>query len=358
MQNHNNSKAGKDNFMQNNQYKRLLFIDNIISSGLKPTWKGLIALLQDANFKTSRASVFRDLKDLKEQFHAPLCTNENGGYYYREATFRIPALLTSEEQIEAAKIMRNLLETLKGSTIYDDAVQVFDTLSTTIPLSENFRSNESKSKFGTDQIDNIQERIIFLGVPNVELAPSVWRFVYSAIQKNQIIVFNYRTVSQKQDVQHAVAPYQLIFENGNWNLWGFEYKSKKRLLFTLSQMKDLHLHSQKGETFEFSLPKDFDFRETTPATFGCYTTPFFETYKINLKNYAARYAKNRIWGNEQNITETNDGITLEFESNQYEPILRWVLSWSEDAIPLEPERLVKDWKAHIQKMAENCNEKQ
>lgn len=349
-------KEEKDNFMQNNQYERLLFIDNIISSGLKPTWKGLVTLLEDAGFKTSRASVFRDLKDLKEQFHAPLSTNEYGGYYYREPTFRVPALLTSEEQIKAAKIMRNLLETLKGSAIYDDAVKVFDTLSTALSLSEDFNYGKEKHKAEAEEIDNIQNRVIFLGAPNVNLAPSVWRFVYSAIQKNQIIVFKYRTVRQKEDVQHAVAPYQLIFENGNWNLWGYEYNSKRRLLFTLSQMKDLHLHSQKGEAFEFSLPKDFDFRGTTPASFGCYNSPTFETYKIKLKNYAARYAKNRIWGDEQKITETDDGIILEFESNQYAPILGWILSWAEDATPLEPERLVEDWKAHVRKMAEIAEE--
>ncbi len=342
--------------MQSNQYKRLLFINNIISSGTKPTWKKLIKILEDAGFKTSRASVFRDLKDLKEQFRAPLSTNEYGEYYYREPTFRIPALVTSKEQLKAAKIMRNLLETLKGSVIYDDAVKVFDTLSTVIPENVNYGKENDKDE--EEIVDTIQERIIFLGAPNEKLDPSIWRFVYSAIQKNQIIVFKYRTVRQSEDVQHAVAPYQLIFENGNWNLWGFEYKEKKRLLFMLSQMKDLHLHSQKGETFEFSLPNDFDFRGTTPASFGCYNTPIFETYKIKLKHYAARHAKNRIWGDEQSITETDDGIILEFESNQYDPILCWILSWAEDAIPLEPKRLVEDWKAHIKKMAEIYNEKQ
>ena len=73
-------------------------------------------------------------------------------------------------------------------------------------------------------------------------------------------------------------------------------------------------------------------------------------FKIHLHGYAARYAKNRIWGEEQKIVPDKknpgpdgDGIILTFRSNQLYSIQRWTWQWASEAWPLEPKELVDDW---------------
>lgn len=328
--------------MQNNQYERLLFIDAIISDKKLPTWKDLVRMLENAGFKSSRASLFRDLTDMKKNFNAPVETDKKDRYFYTDEDFHIPALLTSNEQILAAQIARNLLEKIKGTEIYNDAVKLFD--GADFPDSGDFASDD---KFFLQ--NPFAARVIFLGARDANFSWSSLIFIFLAIKKNRNIVFDYETENQKT-ASHTVAPYQLIFENGSWLLWGFDYRPRKNILFTLSQIKNLHLRSLEGKTFEFALPKDFDFRKTTLTSFGSFSSPYFYTFKIQLKNSAVLRAKSKIWGDEQKITQIEDGIILEFESNQYDAILRWILSLAEDAKPLEPKELVADWKNHIQKM--------
>ncbi|MCR5189390.1 MAG: WYL domain-containing protein, partial [Treponema sp.] len=303
-------------------------------------------------FTVSRATVFRDLKTLQEEFHAPIDTDiETGGYFYTQPTFRLPALITNENKLKAAKLICNLLETVKGTPLYEEAFDIFDTLSELVPnVVEGQRVSE------TDLKDDVQNRVIFLGPPNVDIKPDTWRTIYGAIQKNQIIKFNYKAFGKSTYTLRAAQPWQLIFDNGNWNLYAFDYKSKERRLFSLSEMRDLELND-KDKKFEFTLPKDYDFRLITNGAFGCYREDKSYHFKLHLQGYAARYARNRIWGNNQKIQvdEENpgpqkDGILLSFDSNQFQPILRWTWSWAEDAYPLEPQELVDSWEQHLKNL--------
>ena len=94
----------------------------------------------------------------------------------------------------------------------------------------------------------------------------------------------------------------------------------------------------------------------TPGTFGCFVDVGGEKmtrYKIRLAkgSYAESFARERVWGLNPSVTTTKEGTVISFDDNQYLPILRWVLGWGPDAEPLEPARLVRDWKARIKAMA-------
>lgn len=45
---------------------------------------------------------------------------------------------------------------------------------------------------------------------------------------------------------------------------------------------------------------------------------------------------------------------MTFTSNQYYPVLDWVLEKGQYCIPIEPEQLVNDWKANVKKMMANA----
>ena len=107
----------------------------------------------------------------------------------------------------------------------------------------------------------------------------------------------------------------------------------------------------------FTLPKNYDFRKMTPGAFGCMCDDEFLDYKIHLHGYAARYVKNRVWGENQTIVKDEknpgpdgDGIILSFRTNQFLPIARWVWQWVDEAKPLEPKKLVEDWENKMMKM--------
>lgn len=337
------------------KYERILFIDKMISSGRRPSQTEIIEALRRECGNIDRSTVWRDLKDLEEKFHAPLdyedVTGENGkrrrAYFYTEPTFRVPAMFSGEDKIKSAQLMIRLLDSVRGTPIYDEAREVFSELGTEAPSVDS----RGSMKFSLDSA----ERIIFIGSPCVEIPRETWRTVEEAVQKNRILKFTYREKAR------TVAPYQLIFSKGNWNLWCYDYEKKTRRLFTLSEMSLVGFKS--GKDREFVLPEDFDFRLVTPGYFGTFFSDEECEVRIRMKSYAAKYARCRTWGERQSVRELQDGgIELSFVTTQFPrdnpnmvapggPILTWILGWGEDAVPLAPPELVDLWRKRVDAMA-------
>lgn len=192
-----------------------------------------------------------------------------------------------------------------------------------------------------------------------QIQSEVWNTVKQAITEDKLIKFNYRARSGKDGefYSHTVHPYQLIFDYGNWNLYGYDFainnrdsptKDKTRL-FALADMKDLELRKKEDSIF---LPSDFDYRNRIIGTFGCYADETAATYKIHFSGYAAKFVQDKIWAPDQIIIpdEEHEGeIYISFTSNQSKPILNWIMQWSPDAYPIEPKELVSEWKERVQK---------
>jgi predicted DNA-binding transcriptional regulator YafY len=143
-----------------------------------------------------------------------------------------------------------------------------------------------------------------------------------------------------------VRPYQLLFDNGAWYLYGWSCERRGTRMFSLSRIKNISLLNKK-----FNLPKKWDYRVHTNGGFlGVYTDDKKRLFRIRFFNDAAMRIQERRWAENQRVTETPDGVTLEFTSAQYGKVLELVLSQGRDTLPLEPPELVEDWKIHIRDM--------
>lgn len=336
------------------KYERILFIDKLISSGSRPSQTDIIDALKVFCKNLNRTTVWRDLKELELKFHAPLDVQEyvdtegkkKLGYIYTEPNFRVPAMFSSANKIKSAQLMTRLLSLVRGNPIYDEAFEVFKELSAEAPEIDG----RGVANFKIDSA----ERIIFIGSPCIEVPKEIWNLVEEALQKNKIIKFTYKNELKER----TIAPYQLIFSNGNWNLWGYEYSSKSKKLFNLDKISKVSFYSGKENTF--ILPENFDFRLRTPGYFGTFLSNETFTIKIRMKGYAAEYSRCRKWGENQQIKELENGengeIELSFSTTQFSkdlisgPILSWILGWGAEAVPLEPKELVEIWKEKVCEM--------
>ncbi|MBO4319149.1 MAG: WYL domain-containing protein [Treponema sp.] len=319
--------------------KRYQAIDEIIASGRKLKWNQIISeLATKYDIKTSKTSFFRDIEELQEKYQAPIDTDfETNGYFYTDPKYRLPRFYTDENAAKAAKLIKTLMETVKDNPLYKEAQEVFESLAIeTRDLSiENIKINK--------QPDN--DRIIFVGAPNKNIPAETWRIIDKALQENRLIVFEYQSLTDKKPSTRCVQPWQLIYDNGNWNLHGFDVNKKGRRRYSLGEMKKLKLTEET-----FKLPSDYDFRKMTVGSFGCMCHDYYLDFKIHLHGYAARYARNRLWGENQTIIDDRknpgpdgDGIILSFRSNQLNSIRRWTWQWADEAFPIAPKELVDDW---------------
>ena len=319
--------------------KRYQAIDEIIASGRNLKWNQIISELKDKyDIKTSKTSFFRDIEELQEKYAAPIDTDfETNGYFYTDPQYRLPRLYTDENAAKAAKLIKTLMDMAKGNPLYKEAQEVFESLAIEnhdITL-ENIKINKKP--------DN--DRIIFVGVPNTKVPAETWRIIDKALQENRVITFDYISNADKESKFRQVQPWQLIFDDGNWNLHGLDVVKNARRRYSLEKIKNLKITNDV-----FTLPKDYDFRNMTRGSFGCMCDDDYLDYKIHLHGYAARYAQTKLWGDNQTITPDKknpgpdgDGIILSFRTNQLMCVQRWVWKWADEAWPIEPKELVDDW---------------
>jgi len=192
-----------------------------------------------------------------------------------------------------------------------------------------------------------------MGAPEANIKKETWDKIYKAMGSNSVLQIEYTPEGKNKSETYKVHPFQLIFDNGIWELWSYSLKKNHEgmRLFNLSRISQVQVLELAGK---FALPKNYNFMRYVVGNFGCYNDGALQRYSINfLKNtYAWLYAKDRIWGENQTIEETEDGYILSFEASQFKPILRWVLGWGDEARPLEPAELVSEWKAKVNKMAQ------
>lgn len=327
--------------------KRYQAIDEIIASGRKLKWNQMISEMNEKyDIKTSRTSFFRDIEELEEKYGAPIDTDfETNGYFYTDPGYRLPRFYTDENAAKAAKLIKTLMDMVKGNPLYKEAQEVFESLATeNHDLSiENIRINKKPEN----------DRIIFVGAPNKNIPAETWRLIDQALQKNLVMTFDYQSLTDKKPSNRRVQPWQLIYDNGNWNLHGLDVTKNGRRRYSLNEMKNIKLTKEV-----FTLPKDYDFRKMTMGSFGCMCHDNYLNFKIHLHGYAARISQNRVWGENQTITPDiknpgpdGTGIILSFRSNQLYSIQRWTWQWADEAMPIEPKELVEDW----MKRRENIN---
>lgn len=150
--------------------KRYQAIDEIIASGRKLKWNQMISEMNEKyDIKTSRTSFFRDIEELEEKYGAPIDTDfETNGYFYTDPGYRLPRFYTDENAAKAAKLIKTLMDMVKGNPLYKEAQEVFESLATeNHDLSiENIRINKKPEN----------DRIIFVGAPNKNIPAETWTY--------------------------------------------------------------------------------------------------------------------------------------------------------------------------------------
>ena len=213
--------------------KRYQAIDEIIASGRKLKWNQIISELNDVyDIKTSRTSFFRDIEELEEKYGAPIDTDfESLGYFYTDPKYRLPRFYTDENAAKAAKLIKTLMDMVKGNPLYKEAQEVFESLAIeNHDLSiENIKINKKPEN----------DRIIFVGAPSKEIPAETWRIIDQALTENRVITFDYQSLTDDTTKPRRVQPWQLIFDNGNWNLHALDVVKNDCRRYTLSEIKKL-----------------------------------------------------------------------------------------------------------------------
>ena len=308
---------------------RLYFIDEQIASGKYPN-TGFLAEKWEG---VSLSTISRDIAFMKDRLNAPIEYNAlHRGYYYSKSNYRIPMGFSGAEELLALGMAKSILSLYRDTPIYSAANNLLNSI--IAPLAA-----EGNSVW-------YENRIVVPRVPSAPVSPDVWGTITTALKENRIITFEYQGANDKNYQFRHVRPYQLLFDNGLWYLYGFAEDRKGIRIFSLCRMKNAVVTK-----LTFFLPRDFDYRTgRTDTHFGIFGGQKRYRFKITFYDRSVVWVKDRQWADDQKIVETDDGITITFTSTQFEKVLEWVLSQGCMARPLEPGILVNEWRHNIEEM--------
>ena len=288
-------------------------------------------------------------KWLPDELNEYCVEKDSKGKYFYNSTYAEQSKIAQEidktelsevQKKEQISIISSFLDSIKDSPVYEKAKEFL------------IKEEAKLQSFGNTNSANYS-RILFMGAPEADIKKETWDKIYKAMGTNAVLQIDYTPEGKTKSETYKVQPYQLIFDNGIWDLWAYCLRQKHEgmRLFNLSRISGIHILELAGK---FVLQKNYSFKNYAVGNFGCFSDEKPQIYKIKFPkdSYAWLYSKNRIWGAKQTIEECNDGYILSFEASQFKPILRWILGWGKDAEPLEPAELVRCWKDTVHEMAE------
>ena len=309
--------------------ERISYIHRKIKSSCYPNTKQLAFELE-----SGLATISRDIDYMRDRMYAPIeydYTHE--GYYYTEPFEPTLQNHLSEKDLRVLLAAKVLLSHYKNTPVYEEACSVLDLLSSSTMNGKNAE---------------LLNRITVAPTVETTINQETWNVIQDALNNNHVLQFDYTDRWGKQTEQRRLRPYQLVLDNGECLLFGFDELRNAERIFSLLRIKNVTVTDDA-----FELPIDFEFNNRLEnSNFGAVFCKNPEHYVIEFYNEVQMFVKERKWAENQIITESNGKTTIEFDSTQFLKIKEWILSNGCNAKPIAPNWLVNEWKETIIKMAE------
>ena len=251
------------------------------------------------------------------------------GYYYTEAVGDFPLLEASVEDAVALFLARKALEPLENSPLEATLRESFRRLSRSLAGKVAFRWSD------LDQAFNVRD----VGLAKADIA--VFEKLSRAVLESKEVSFDYHKLGAKGAERRTVKPYNLSDVSGGWYLIGHDGDRGAMRTFAVQRMKAIRISKKR-----FLRPEDFDVENYLGESFGIWrtggTTDKPQRVRVRLEGWAARVAAERMWHPSQEIKTRpgkTDSVEILFELASFEEIIRWVMSWGNQAEVLAPKAL-------------------
>ncbi len=217
------------------QLPRLLGIDARLREGAKPSHSRLAR-----EFGVSVRTIQRDLDHLRYTIGAPLEYDpRKKGWFYSEATFFLPSVLVSAEDLLALLLIRKAIDQYAGTPYAEAARRAFTLIERALPERERLGAEWVKS------------RVEFIDFPQAAIAAEVWTTVLEGLRSSQTLLLTYAKPGARA-AGRRVDPYGLIVSEGDWYLYTWSHDHQSRRTYLLARIQKAEA---TGEMFE--LPADF-----------------------------------------------------------------------------------------------------
>lgn len=288
------------------------------------------------NFELSSTRIaYDDRKFMIVRLGAPIRLNRiTNGWYYTDATYFLPGIMLSREEITAFFLGEELFRRYLGTPFEAPIQLALDKIKQHLPDHVSYDAKARTSAFA------------FSGGGSAKIDPELMLELSEAILSKHSIEMEYYSASSGQTNNRTVDPYHLHNIHGDWYLIAYchtRHEPRDFLASRIKGYKPLMSTFQVEPCFSLDAYLDSGFlaeRSTSP-----------EDVVIKFDEYQARWIRERQWHTSQQIDELPSGeLILRLRVGGLGEVKRWVMGYGSHAEVLEPNSLRREIQEDAEKM--------
>ena len=309
---------------------RLLHIVDMVKQGNYPNTTDF-----RKKFEVSRSTVMRDIDFLKHRYMVPLdYSKEHNGYFLSDPNYTIHSFLLTEGELFTLHIILPLMEQYKGTPlepVFESIMkQMLDMLPKDVAVSTSFNAAQ----------------VHFISNPQPQIDQEIFFKVLEGIQERKTLDFAYRSIKRQEYIQRKFNPYKILCQRGDWYILGYCHRHQEFRVYNMARIQNISV----AEHFEWD--ESFDINSHIDPDFGVWAQGQSFTVELLFSQEVHTFILERQWHVGQRCCLQEDGrVLLTFETNQFDEILHWVMSFGHKVLVLNPPELKEAIRQEIATMA-------
>ena len=314
------------------QLERIFYIDKKIQENER----GVTIAQIVKKFEISERQVKRDIEYMRDRLSVPISYSYSTRSYvydkeYKELSF------ANQEVVISYLALKSILQNKQYLPLYK----------------ENFLSN-IEEQIPRDY-RKLYDRITYQ-LPQAEIISSeFFEDLCTSMNNERCVQLKYLSLKGEL-TERNVEVHHLVNYSGQWYIIAFDKTKNDIRTFKLSRIKSISLLKDKFQNHSDAFYEEL--KVYMNNGFGIFYGKKTQRVKIKFYDVAARIVSTQIWHSRQKLffeTEKLNGkdvdcVVLEFKTSSFTELVSKILSFGANAVPLEPEELVAEWKNQIDKM--------
>jgi proteasome accessory factor B len=170
--------------------------------------------------------------------------------------------------------------------------------------------------------------------------PIVFEVLNDALSRRKRVSFDYHTIGSDTHSRRNAEPYGLFFLSVHWYLAARDIDKSQIRNFRLSRMSNVAINAARSQTPDYTIPADFILRDHARSrqAWDLGDTAGQEAIVDFTSASGAAQAAAKL-----GVAVEGASGRRKFNIRRLDSFARWLLSFGGDAVPREPEELVKEF---------------
>jgi predicted DNA-binding transcriptional regulator YafY len=278
-----------------------------------------IAAEQDCSERT----IYRDIQVL-ELAGIPVEFDQEDRCYRVRQDFRFPSLNVTEDEALG-----------QGTAAALTAASGLDINAGAKPVTQKLLAS-SKDEVAQILVDAEKLVAVFdLKLADHSRHREIIRTIQCALIKGKQLAGNYRSPHEPQEVKIQLHPYRLCLVKEAWYLIAPPVGEDAPRTYRVLRFKTLRILDANSQ-----VPDDFDLKEYFGNAWAVFRGDRSYDVEILFRKEAAATVMEGVWHHTQKVRKHKDGsVTLSFQVDGLNEIVRWILGWGCRAKVIQPPKL-------------------